>query len=437
MAMRVGVLGGGALGLTVAYRLSQRGHQVVVLERDGAIGGLAGSFEIGGNHLEKFYHHIFQTDRVIVSLVDELGLGDKLTWRQPRTANLIGGRVFPLDSVPAVLGFTPLPLFDRLRLGAAIALLKVIRDHRSLESYTAVDWTRRWMGRRAYEVVMEPLLRAKFGENYAKIAMPWLWSRFHERTMSLGYLREGFGQLYARLAERAAELGCEIRVGQEVTRVAESAGGQVLVASRPRGASTEAIEERFDAVVATVPTRLFLKLAEGLPDDYRARYDWGEHYGAHCVVLGLDRQLMTDNTYWLSVTEPGYPFLAAVEHTNYMPVSDYAGEHVVYLGNYLPMTHPLYARSDAEVLAEFLPHLRRINPAFDESWVREAHVFKAPFAQPIVTLDYHEHIPPLATPIPNLFLANMFQVYPQDRGQNYSIKLANEVADLVDSGHPA
>ena len=432
--MRVGVLGGGALGLTTAYRLAGQGHQVVIFERGDRVGGLAVSFEVGGSHLEKFYHHIFKSDRVIVDLIGELGLAQDLHWGRPRTANLWRGERLALDSVPAVLGYSPLPFFDRLRLGAGVAFLKLSGDHRRFERSTAAEWTRRWMGKQAYEVVLEPLLRAKFGENYRRIAMPWLWSRFHERTMSLGYLRGGFHRLYARLAERIADLGGEIILGREVVSVGGLPDERVRVLSRPTGSVAEPTEDAFDAVVATMPTRLFVKLAEGLPADYRARYDWGEHYGAHCLVLGLDRQLMSDNTYWLSVMEPGYPFLAAVEHTNYMPTSDYAGLHLVYLGNYLPMGDPLFGLSKEEVLARFTPFLRRINPEFDTGWVRELHAFQAPFAQPIVTLDYHEHIPPLETPIPNLYLANMFQVYPQDRGQNYSIKLANEVVRLVTGG---
>jgi protoporphyrinogen oxidase len=95
------------------------------------------------------------------------------------------------------------------------------------------------------------------------------------------------------------------------------------------------------------------------------------------------------------------------------------------------MSNPLFGRPDDEVLADFTAALRRVNPAFDPSWIVESHVFKAPFAQPIVTVDYHTHIPPHQTPLPGVFLANMFQVYPEDRGQNYSVKMANRVAKQV------
>ncbi len=148
-------------------------------------------------------------------------------------------------------------------------------------------------------------------------------------------------------------------------------------------------------------------------------------------MLALDRPL-TD-AYWLNVNDPGFPFMALVEHTNYLPADDYGGRHLIYLGNYRPMDDPLMTAPKDVVLDEFLPHLERLNPAFDRSWLTDAWSFAAPFAQPIVTVDYRDHIPPFHTPIPNLWTASMFQVYPHDRGQNYSIALAERLVDRIGS----
>jgi protoporphyrinogen oxidase len=144
------------------------------------------------------------------------------------------------------------------------------------------------------------------------------------------------------------------------------------------------------------------------------------------VVLALDRPL-TD-TYWMNVNDPGFPFMALVEHTNYLGADDYGGRHLVYLGNYRPMDDPLMAASTDEVVRQFGAHLSRINPLFSADWVTDAWSFAAPYAQPIVTTDYRDHIPPFETPVPGLWVGSMFQVYPHDRGQNYSIDLANRLA---------
>jgi protoporphyrinogen oxidase len=415
---RTAVLGAGALGLTVALRLAERGDKVIVLERERLPGGLASGFEVEpGMYLDRFYHHLFASDRHAIRLIRELGLEGDLIWRRPLTVTLRDGRVHQLDSPMSLLRFRPLQIRARLRMGLRLAGLRRLSSPERLEGQTAAAWIERRMGRRAYEVVWGPLLRGKFGDLADQIAMPWFWARVHDRTASLGYLRGGFQCLYDRLAERIRELGGELRLGTEVTRVRTSGAGMEVV--------TAGETLRVDRVVSTLAVRLTCRLTPELSEVYRRKYEWGTAYGAHCLVLALDRPLT--QSYWMNVNDPGFPFMALVEHTNYMAASDYGGRHLVYLGNYRPMDDPLLRMTAPEVLAEFAPALTRINPAFSPDWVTDAWSFAAPFAQPIVTVDYRAHIPPFDTPLPGLWVASMFQVYPHDRGQNYSIDVAERL----------
>ena len=403
-------------------RLGRSGDRVTVIERESLPGGLAAGFQpADGLWLEKFYHHLFRSDTRAIAMIEQLGLGDRLEWREPVTATLHDGRPYQLDSPASLLRFSPLPPIDRLRMGAALAALKAMPNPRLLEGETAAAWTRRWMGARAYEVVWEPLLRGKFGDAAPEIAMPWFWARVHDRTQSLGYVRGGFQQLYDRMADEVRAAGGETRFGTSVTSVWTDGAGLLV--------ETDQGSERFDRVISTFAPRLTARLVPELPDEWRARHEWGRAYGAHCVVLALDRPLTS--TYWLNVNDPGFPFMALVEHTNYMPAADYGGRHLVYLGNYRPMDDPLMTAPLEAILDEFLPHLERLNTAFDRSWLMDAWVFASPFAQPIVSVDYRDHIPPFHTPVAGLWVASMFQVYPHDRGQNYSIALADRLVDRV------
>jgi protoporphyrinogen oxidase len=415
---RYAVLGGGAAGLTLAWRLARAGASVTLFERESGPGGLAAGFRVGDVWLEKFYHHIFKTDRAIIRLIGELGLEDRLFWGTPASVVLTGGAEHQLDSPLSLLRFRPLSLVNRLRMGMAMAYLKLEPRPERLEGRTAARWIRRWMGDGPYRTVWRPLLEGKFGGRADEIAAPWFWARVHDRTTALGYVRGGFQQVYDRLAEQIAAAGGALRFGTEVRGV-HAAEGRFCVLTAGGG-------ERFDRVISCLPTRVTCRLVPELPDWYRTKYDQGEAFGAHCLVLALDRPL-TDS-YWLNIGDGGYPFMVLVGHTNFLPAADYGGRHLVYLGNYRAMDDAIYTKDTETLITEYLPHLARINPAIRREWIREAWTFSAPFAQPIVTVDYRRHIPPLATPLPGLFLANMFQVYPHDRGQNYSIELAERLA---------
>ena len=418
----VAVIGAGALGMVGARRLALGGARVTVFEREPQPGGLTAGFRVGASWLDKFYHHLFRTDRRMIALFDELGLGDRLIWGRPPTAVLRDGQIRRLDGPLEVLTFSPLSPLARLRLGLGIAILKAIPDPERLEGQTAARWLRRWMGDEAYRVVWEPQLRGKFGAEAERIAMPWFWARVHDRTPQLGYPRGGFQLIYEALAADLEQRGGRLELNCPAQAI-ERRGDKVVVTT-PRG------EASCDAVLCSLPTRLFMQVTRGLPEEYVRQFSRsGQHFSAHVLILELDRQLQ--HAYWVSIADPGYPFLALVEHTNWLPPADYGGKHLVYLGNYLPPDHELFGLSDDAVLERFLPHLAKVNPRFDRSWVTGSHVFKAPYAQPIVGVGYREGLPPYRTPVPGVWLANMGHVYPHDRGQNYSAILGEEIADRI------
>lgn len=424
--MRYGIAGGGVLGLTAALRLAQAGHEVTVYERDRTLGGLAGSFEIAdGLWLEKFYHHLFRSDRHAIRLIDELGLGPALRWYRPLTAVLRDGVIHQLDSPGSVLAFRPLPVPSRLRLAAGLAALRVMPAPRILEGHAAGTWMRRVMGRPAFEVVWEPLLRGKFGDAADQVAMPWLWARIHDRTPELGYLEGGFHRLYQALADRVCRLGGELIAGARVTGIHRRAD-RTLQIELEDGSS-----DRFDRVVSAMPTAVTAAVARDLPRSWLERHPLPRALAAHCLVLSLDRPLTP--TYWIGINDPGVPFLAVVEHTNMVAPEAYGQRHLVYFGNYRPHDDPLFAMSTTDVIDAFTPGIRVLAPEFERSWVRDAWSFGAPFAQPIVTPEFRATIPPFRTPVAGLYVATMFQVYPHDRGQNYSIALAERLVRSLEA----
>lgn len=419
--MKIGIIGAGALGLTAAYQLTKEGHTVTVFEKENAVGGLAVDFTSGTWHLEKFYHHLFQTDTQISGLIKELGLGKKLIWKKPDTSVYFEGKIYPIDTPLAILRFSPISFFDRVRLGIVMLYLKIQPNYTLFERTTAVYWLRTYLGKRCYAVLWEPLLKAKFGQYFDKIAMSWFWARIHYRTPALGYLKNGFYQFYETLAEKFVSKGGTIQFKSDITNIASRDDHALLTVNGK--------EEVFDRLIVTVPTPVFFKLTPDLSEEYKEKYAAPTYYAAQTVVLQTDRKIL--DVYWLNVNDPSMPFMAYVEHTNFMPSSDYENNHLIYLGNYFAQTDPRFTQPEKETVAEYLQALKTLRPDFDPSWVKKSWVFRTPFAQPIVGIDYRSHIPPFDTPLTHVYLANMAQVYPQDRGQNYSVALGKRIADLV------
>lgn len=411
--MRVGIVGAGATGLSAGHTLAQHGHDVTILEKGPELGGLVSSLRIGGTAVERFYHHVFASDTEIVRLADELGLGDDLRFRALDTGIYYGGRLHPFGTPREMLAFSPLRPLDRLRFAASSAYLKAVKRHQRFEDVEALTWTARHAGRRATEVIWEPLLRGKFGPRAPEISMAWLWARIHYRTFKLGYLRGGFHRLYAALADAIEGRGGEISFDKGVARIERTSGGVRVKCS-------DGTEDDFDKVVVTTPP---VELARAIGSQAVASADY---LGATCFLLELRRSLVP--YYWLNVNDPSFPFLAVVEHTRMEDPASYGGRHLVYVGNYVARDDPRYTADPARLLDEYLPYLRRLNPAFGPGDVLDWHFSRAPFAQPVVTVGYERGIPPHETPVENVYLASMAQVYPQDRGQNYAIAMGREVA---------
>ena len=429
--MRVGIIGGGVGGLGAAYELAKLGHQVAVYERAPFLGGLAAPFEIGGGRLERFYHHLFLSDRTIIGLLDELGLGDHLIWEESKVGFFYQGRIYNFSTPMDLLRFTPVGLLDRIRMGLVSLYLQRTKNWQKWEGITAAEFMRKWAGKRNYEVIWEPMLKGKFTTYYEQVAMPWLWSKFATRVTSrdrslkekLGYIQGSWGVLIDELERRIREMGGEVHTDTTVKRIT-TVGGRVsgLVI---KGAGQEEEQVAFDLVIATVPSFALPRLVD-LPEEYVAKLQGVEYEGAIAVIWVLKQSLSP--IYWLNVADEDIPFLLLLEQTNLVPRSEYGGKHIVYTANYVTREDKRWHMEADEIMREYLPHLKKINPDFQESWVEEYYLHKEPAAQPIVTVNYREKMPSVKTPIRGLWLAAMSQVYPEDRGTNYSLRLAMEVA---------
>ena len=435
MTGRVLVIGAGFTGLAAAFDLARAGVPVTVLDADAHVGGLAGAFDTDGDRLDRFYHHWFTSDHEIMRLVDELGLSADITLRATATGVWYNDSLFRLSSPLDLLRFSALPFVDRIRLGLMIPRARMVRDWRALEGVTAADWLRKLGGDRVWRVMWEPLLKGKFGPYADTVSAVWFWNKLKLRGGSRGKTGEErlayFKGSFARLAEETAKAiraaGGEVRTNAPVTRLERR--GADWVAQGPWGQVTGS------AVIATPAPALVADMLEpagqATPDDL-AMLRRIPYLANICLVLELDRAL--GSTYWTNVNDPGFPYVGVIEHTNFENAASYGGRHIVYLSKYLPETDALYRMTDDQVLQFSVPHLQRMFPAFRRDWVQRFHVWRAPWAQPVVERHYSTLIPPHQGLLPGLYLASMAQIYPEDRGTNHAVREGRRIAALVRDG---
>ena len=424
------IIGGGFTGLTTAYELLKHGISVTVLESEPEIAGLAAAFKVGGERLDRFYHHWFTNDIEVMQLIAELGLIEHVEINPTNTGVYYSNNFFKLSTPWDLLNFTPLTFFDRIRLGLLALRARRVKNWKELEDKTAHEWLIKLGGENVYRVVWQPLLQGKFGPYAEQISAVWFWNKLKLRGGSRGksgkerlaYFKGGFVGLAEALALKIVELGGRIETSTPVIKFAPFDGGWC--------ATTNKGVFKSDRVIATTALPLIADMVrEWADDNYVRSLERIQYIGNVCLVLELDRPL--SQTYWLNVNDPSFPFVGVIEHTNFERPETYGGKHIVYLSKYLPHTEEQYLMSADELLDFALPYLQKMFPKMERNWIQRHHLWRARWAQPIVEKNYSKLIPSRDGPISGFHVCSMAQIYPEDRGTNYAILAGKNIGEWV------
>ena len=427
--MDIAIIGAGFSGMAAAYDLIHAGHHVTIFESDDHVGGLAAGFKDPGWEwsVEKFYHHWFASDKHMLGLIKELGLQDKVLFPRPLTVMYYNRRFYPFDSIIQALLFPGLGFgLNKLRFGLVGVFLRLTNNWKPLEKVTVDAWMRKWAGEKVYTMMWEPLVVGKFGERwYRQVNMAWMWARLKARTTRLGTFKGGFQNFAELFAARLREMGVEIRLQAPVVLIEHPAGSARVTV---HGGSTE----QFDRILVTLSPEAMTRLVPSLPEGYLHGLRNMKSMGAVVITLALKHQLSEQGYYWYNLPKSaGYPFLALVEHTNFVPADKFGGDHIVYMGDYLEPDHEYFQLSQEELLDRFLPALKMFNPKFERDWVRKAWLYRTAYGQPVPLVDHSQNIPTIKTPVDGVYFASMSQVYPWDRGTNFAVEIGRRAAGMI------
>jgi len=432
--MRIGIIGGGAAGLSAGHELAKRGAQVHLFERDKALGGLAGSFLLDGGYVEKYYHFICLNDRTYLKVLDELGQSHRLRWKLTDMGQFINGQTYSLGRPLDLLFFPFLSWRDKFRFGFNVMKVKSAHweDWKDIERVPVETWLRESFGPNVFRTLHEPLVRLKFGEYRHKLSASWMWARIHRLGKSrtrirqrekVGYVEGGSQIVMDALGEEIRRRGGTITLNASVERL-------VIQDGRLRGIVVNGQEYLFDAVVSTVPLPALLRL---LPDRLEGEY-WRklrsiESIGVMCVFLRTSRSF--SRFFWTNISDSQVELAGIVEYTNLNPLLHLGGDSIIYLPQYLPSTAEKFSRPNEEIIREYVGYLKVINPRFSEKSIKQAFVFRDKYAQPICEVGFTKDIPDIRTPMPGFYLTDSSQLHPDDRTISNSLGLGQQAAARI------
>ena len=429
---RVAVIGGGILGMYLAWQLRDRGAEVTVFERAPRTGGLASPAKIGSYVWDRFYHVMLMSDQNLMRMLDRLALTPQLRWGKTRTGFLTNGQLHSMSNALEFLRFPPLRLLDKFRLGATIFWGSKIRNWRKLEGVLAIDWLRRWSGETVLEQIWLPLLKSKLGNNYRYASAAFIWAiiarlyaarRAGLKQEMFGYVEGGYSTILNRLQDELDAIGVTTLYDARVSEVNSDAG---TVWVKQEVASPKA----FDHAILTVPTNVVTRLCPGLTAAETERLEGVTYQGIICPSFLLTRGLSP--FYVTNITDTGIPFTGVIEMTALVDPRNFDGKSLVYLPIYLTQQSPYWQKQDDDVLEDCISAMERTYPDFRRDQIAAMQVSRARQVLAISTLHYSTRVmPEIETSLENVYVLNTAQIPNGTLNVNETIGLVDQNIDVL------
>ena len=431
--MNIAIIGAGYSGLTIAKKLEEKGNNVTIFEKNNSVGGMVSTVDLYDTKLEKYYRHIFKSDKEAIELIKEMGLENELIWPSTKMGYLTNRKIYEWGTPISLLKFKELNFFEKLRFGFNVVHLKLINNYKELEKVTAEKWLKDRIGEKIYSKVWEPLLISKFGDKKDQISMAWLWGKIKLRSTSttkegeqLGYIKGSYQELTNAFYKYLVEKNVKINLDTIVNKV-EKENDKYIIKTEKDGLEES---QKFDVVVSTVDYNNFINICgEYMTKEEKEKAQKVKYTSARTMMIITNKSF--SDFYWLNIGDNDIPFGGIIEHTNFINKNNYGDNHIIYISNYMTEENKLYNVSKEEMLQEYMKYLTQINKDFTMENVIDYFVFDEKYAQPIIECKYSEFIMKDKLQNENIYLCTMPQIYPEDRGMNYAIKLGNKVADEI------
>ena len=424
---KTAVIGAGVMGLACAYELLKHGHAVDIYEADDRVGGMAAHFDFQGLNIERYYHFICKPDDHLFDLLKELGIENRLRWRETYMGYYYDGNLYDWGNPIALFKFPKLGFIAKFRYGLHAFLSTKRENWQPLDNVEASDWIRKWIGEEAYNILWKRLFALKFFHYKDNLSAAWIWSRIKRVGSSrksmlqeeLGYLEGGSETLLHTLEKKITALGGKIHLSTQVKKIN-------IDNNQVQSLTLADQEEKFERIFSTVPLPYVSRMIPDLPADYRARYESIQNMGVVCVIFRLRKGVSCN--FWLNVSDESMDIPGIIEFSNLRPLP----ESVVYVPYYMPRDYPKFASVNDFFIAEAKQYIKQLNPEItDEDFIAE-HASRYGYAQPVCQPGFSKVLPPIKTAINGLYIADTSYYYPEDRSISESVNVGKKMAELAE-----
>ena len=429
-----GIIGGGMLGMTLALRLSQKGHKVTIYESAEKVGGLTSSWQMNGVTWDRFYHVILMSDLNTRKILKEIGLENDLRWVETKTGFYSDGKLYSMSNLVEFFKFPPINLIDKFRLGLTIFAASKIKNWQRLENIPVADWLTKWSGKRVFEKIWLPLLKAKLGDNYKNTSAAFIWSTIQRmyaarksglKKEMFGYVTGGYEKINNRFAEHLAKIGINIQYNSKVKNIKKTSSGKIEIIS-------ENSAQIFDEVISTLSSRESVKIVEGLTNAEINQHNNIKYLGVICPSILLKKSISP--YYVTNITDNWPPFTGIIEMTALIDKNEIKGNHLVYLPKYVNPDDELFDKPEKELRNIFLGSLYKMYPNLSEEDLRFWGVSKARIVFALPTINYSKKVPGVTTSLGNYYIINSAQIINGTLNVNETIQVAeNKLKEILNN----
>ncbi|CAN5597453.1 NAD(P)/FAD-dependent oxidoreductase [soil metagenome] len=464
-SQNIAIIGSGFLGLTLALRLAENGAKVTVFESASEIGGLAGAWQIGDDIVwDKHYHVTLLSDSFTRKIVEEIGLADEFEWVETKTGFYTDGKLVSMSNTLEFLQFPPLDLISKFRLGATVFYASKVKDWKALEKISVEDWLTKISGKRTFEKMWKPLLKAKLGEAYKETSAAFIWATIQRmyaarnsglKKEMFGYVRGGYARILEKLGEHLREKGVEICLNSRVETIEKSDNGKIVLTAKGAKDAKEiivkesevavsnavfdgsdarktvpknfasfasfAVKNSFDQAILTCPSNIAAKICPQLTESEKAKLTNIKYQGIVCASVLMKKSL--SEFYVTNITDET-PFTGIIEMSALVDKSEFGGNALVYLPKYVAPDDELFEKSDAEIKELFLNALEKMYAHFKREDVLAFKISRVRQVFPLPMIDYSANVPDVKTSLENVFIVNSAQITNGTLNVNETIQLA-------------